>query len=148
MVLVGALGKSPGKLPLSAFCVDAYRNRIELAHLGLGQDGCILSASRIHGDQTQEREREGAKAEKTLRAYGNEHSHFTQALPFHIVAHSLAHAKTQLFSFQPLAHSLSQNTGVGIPSRSSARSPLHARVLLLARIGLAPPHFRQTLVLR
>src|SRR6266481_2235803 len=38
--------------------------------------------------------------------------------------------------------------GVGVPARSSAPSPLHARGLLLARIGLAPPHFRRTLVLR
>src|SRR5260370_3953770 len=48
---------------------------------------------------------------KTLRAYGDENSHFTQVFSFHIVAHSLAHAKTQLFSFQPLPHSLPQNTG-------------------------------------
>jgi hypothetical protein len=37
--------------------------------------------------------------------------HSTQALCFHILAHSLTRPKTQLFSFPSLPHSLLENTG-------------------------------------
>ena len=48
-------------------------------------------------------------------------SHFIQVLSFHTLAHSLARAKTQLFSFQAIAHSLPQNTrGGGTSFKSKA----------------------------
>src|SRR6266704_1889931 len=47
--------------------------------------------------------------------------------------------KLNSFLFNLLRTLYPKTPGVGIPARSCARSPLHARVLLLARIGLAPP---------
>src|SRR5205814_8027825 len=46
---------------------------------------------------------------KSLRGRADEDSYFIQALSFHILAHSFAPPKTQLFSFQTIAHSLSKN---------------------------------------
>src|SRR5258708_338886 len=58
---------------------------------------------------------------KTFRAHGDASSHFIQVLSFHTLAHSLARAKTQLFSFQPFRHSLPQNTwGGGTSFKSKA----------------------------
>ena len=50
---------------------------------------------------------------KSLRGRADENSHFVQVLSFHILAHSFAHCKIQLFSFQAIAHSLSKNTRGG-----------------------------------
>src|SRR5260370_4906347 len=43
---------------------------------------------------------------KSLHGLGDEDSHFFQVLSFHILAHSFAPEKTQLFSFQAIPHSL------------------------------------------
>jgi len=84
---------------------------------------------------------------------------FSQSLiPFHVslfFSHSstlfcafLHSQKTQLFSFQPLAHSLSQNTGGG-GTRSFLRTlPTPQKGALVGSHRAGPPHFRQTLVLR
>src|SRR6266436_5836255 len=85
-----------------------------------------------------------------------DHGHISQSLiPFHLslfFSHSstlfcafLHSRKTQLFSFQPLAHSLSQNTG-GVYPLVPPHSPPHARVLFVGSHRAGPPHFRQTLV--
>ncbi|PYU51102.1 MAG: hypothetical protein DMG48_11230 [Acidobacteria bacterium] len=51
-----------------------------------------------------------------MRGRAGEDSYFIQALSFHILAHSFARSKIQLFSFQAIAHSLSKNTrGGGMP---------------------------------
>src|SRR6266849_1747620 len=47
---------------------------------------------------------------KTLHGHGDENSHFIQVLSFHILAHSLARRKTQLFCFHAIPHSLGKNT--------------------------------------
>ncbi len=91
---------------------------------------------------------------KTLRAYGDENSYFIQVLSFHIVAHSLACAlfgtrkNSTLFFSTASALFTPKHRGWGYPLVPPHPPHSTQGYSCWLRIGLAPPHFRRTLVLR